>query len=168
MANGTLGTLGVNRGKIGRPELLAPGEVTLDEAYWDNGGNDDPVSNWFAYDASTGVIGSTARLAESKRPIVGDPDSWYKVYFRLPADAPPVAAYDIKSAARAYSGPGSTMPEKCEIDAWALEGSVDGVHWTFLDRVAENPNPPTEANQWYSRGPGFAVEERPWRTTLGL
>lgn len=168
VANGTLGTLGVNRDKIGRPELLAPGEVTLDGDYWDNGGNDDPVSNWFAYDASTGVIGSTARLAESKRPIVGDPDSWYKVYFRLPADAPPVAAYDIKSAARAYAGPDSTMLERCEIEAWALEGSVDGVHWTFLDRVAENPNPPTEANQWYSRGPGFAVEERPWRTTLGL
>lgn len=79
-----------------------------------------------------------------RRSSVDDPTSWYSIIMRLPANSPKVATYDI------ISWGDWSYRNGCASQAFALEGSNDGVNWYAIDDydAGEGATPGGNATTW--------------------
>ena len=87
-----------------------------------------------------GAIGSV------EVPEVDNPSTWFSLTMRLPEGSPKVVKYDLCDL---HGGNRS-------INAWKLEGSVDGTTWVQLD---ERRGMTPQANKWFSDGTALTATQ---------
>lgn len=108
---------------------IQPGQA----AYLDHKKHGGSLANLFD-GANTTAWNTTV---DSKMPRVEDPETWSRVVMRLAEDVPEVAGYDFGCS---YGVQQSGLDGRydmfgCDVLAWTLEGSVDGIHWNLLHKI---------------------------------
>lgn len=126
-------------GKDGVGEWLAPGECTV--GYGNSATFSEHPSRVFE-DNSSPFYAWTYRLA-----VESDTNTWMRIIFRLPDDAPAIKYYDLCQNGAAGAGGHTSV--------FMLEASVDGENWVELHK--ETNCVERTSGQWNSTGLAWAA-----------
>jgi len=152
MQNLSLGANGMVDSKNNNPASLLPGEICCKGAS-EYTSKRTPAKSFHWLPETEKFEGEDASIGVT---IYNDkPSTWPVVYFRLDANAAPIAKFDVLASGNAARN----------VAGWELSGSVDGTNWELLHYL--NPTNVTvpAGNKWYSSGTaertGFAIATGP-------